>query len=709
VFAAGSRLPTRATGGIRARSALWISANTEAVQADMRHHVDVFLSRVTHRQGVAAACATWIALAAALTVSLSLDARTGGLGRDDLLDPMPIVWVLVAAVASAAVVGAALVSSTPRHPVGWLFLALALSMMGAGVIESYATYGAVARPGSLPGADVLAAVSQSTFVPWLVIIALVLQLTPTGAALTPTWGRIARGTAWAGVVYFIAGLARARPLDWPYQDVRNPMTIEVLAQPAAIASETAILMVGIGLILSGISMVLRFRRSRGDERAQLLWLALVVVPLPAFVVIAFAASMSGRATATVIATGGLVVLVPVAAGLSIARYRLYGVERIVSRTISYVLLSVTLVAVYTVVVLAASRGVGDVASSPEVSATLGAVTAACLALPMRAVLQDLIDRRFNRRRHDAIRMVRAATQSGWADDDVERLLGRAVDDGTLRITYWLEDRRQWVAADGNPREPTEPSVAMTRGSRVIARIAYDADAVDPDVVQMAGAEAIVELDNVRLRAELEYQLAEVARSRARLGDAQQAERQRIERDLHDGAQQRLLALALSLQAASLNGDPARLRTAAGDAVLQARAAVRELRELANGLHPVVLSDGGLAAALDDLARRSSIPATVTADVPRLAPIIEYTAWLIACEAVANAQKHAGAKSVQVAARCEGRWLAMVIRDDGSGGADSGGAGLRGLQDRAEAAGGTLTVASPDGGGTRIEVGLPCAS
>jgi signal transduction histidine kinase len=194
-----------------------------------------------------------------------------------------------------------------------------------------------------------------------------------------------------------------------------------------------------------------------------------------------------------------------------------------------------------------------------------------------------------------------------------------------------------------------------------------------------------------------------------LATAQLDERRRVERDLHDGAQQRLLALAAQLQAALLNGQPSRLREALALGVEQSQTAVRELRELANGLHPSVLVDGGLAAALDDLSSRHRLQVRVAEPDRRYPPRIEATAWFIACEAVTNAVKHASAEVVSVSITANGSSMTVTVEDDGLGGADPAGGGLRGLSDRAEAVGGHFFVLAREPQGTLVKAVLPCGS
>jgi signal transduction histidine kinase len=209
--------------------------------------------------------------------------------------------------------------------------------------------------------------------------------------------------------------------------------------------------------------------------------------------------------------------------------------------------------------------------------------------------------------------------------------------------------------------------------------------------------------------ELRAQLQEVRASRARIVAAADAERRRIERDLHDGAQQRLLGLRLALQLARDRiGDAAAVEALLAEADAEVGGALEELRALARGIHPAVLTDEGLAPALGALARRAPVPVDVAVNGERFPPAVEATAYFVACESLANAVKHAGASRVAInVTRTNGR-VAISVADDGVGGADLGGAGLRGLRDRVEALDGRLNVTSPAGGGTRVTAAIPCA-
>lgn len=659
--------------------------------------------------------ARWIATsvvaieASVLLVGLVSDRLLVRAGHADVVSFGGETWVLLLGVASAAVVGFAIVRTEPRHPVGWLFLALSAMILVSGPLEAWIEWGQLARPGSLPATGAVAAVNDATWIPWFVLVALILLLTPTGTYLSPRWRALGRVVVGAGAVAFLLGLLKTDPFESPFQDIENPWAVPVIQPASAWVEYGLVLLVAAGLVASGVSLLLRWRRARGDEKRQLLWLALVVVPLPVFVVAAFVASNAGSSVGTVASTGGFVVLIPIAAGLSITRYHLYDVERILARTTTYVLLSLLLIGTYGLIVWFGARGAQRWSTSPAVAATVGALVVAAIAAPARRAIQELIDRRFNRRRYDAVRLVGAELADERAGRDLAALFRRAFDDPSVAVAYPGARPDTWVTDAGLAPPKMVDWVGVARHGQIVARIGYDPTRTDAEVVSAGARIAAAELDNAGLRAELARRLGDVESSRRRLAEAQRTERRRIERDLHDGAQQQLLALAMELRSAHLSGNDERMRQALSDGATAAQSAVRELRDLANGLHPAALSDGGLPAALDDLARHSPVDLHLEVEVPRLDPALEFTAWLVICESLVNAQKHAHATRVTVEVHQHDCQLRIRIRDDGHGAANPDGPGLRGMRDRVEAAGGTLVIDSPAGAGTSIQAVLPCAS
>jgi signal transduction histidine kinase len=223
--------------------------------------------------------------------------------------------------------------------------------------------------------------------------------------------------------------------------------------------------------------------------------------------------------------------------------------------------------------------------------------------------------------------------------------------------------------------------------------------------------AALSAEIARLRVEVRIQLQEVEASRARIVEAGYEERRRLERDLHDGAQQRLVSLGLELRRMqrTLPAEATVLAPALDRVVNEIGSAIRDLRQIAAGVRPTRLDDG-LAAALHDLARTAPLPVEVDARIDRVAASVEAAAFFVACEAVTNAVKHAAASKVAVRATRENGSLVLTIADDGVGGATARrGSGLAGLQDRVSALRGELRITSPDGGGTRVDVVIPCAS
>ena len=298
------------------------------------------------------------------------------------------------------------------------------------------------------------------------------------------------------------------------------------------------------------------------------------------------------------------------------------------------------------------------------------------------------------------------------------VLARALGDPSLEIAYAVPESRRFVDADGRGVElpsPTDQRRAMTRleaGGRTVAVLIHDpALSEQAELVRSVGAATRLALENERLAAEVRTQLEAVRASRARIVAAGDAERRRVERDLHDGAQQRLVTLALSIQVARAQADgsnPA-LASSLDQASEDLAAALTDLRALARGIHPAILADEGLAAAVEALADRSPANVTLRAPAERFTPTVEATAYFVVAEALTNVVKYARASAVTVSIEREGERLHVEVADDGVGGADpTNGSGLAGLDDRVAAAGGRLTVTSVAGAGTVVRAEIPCA-
>jgi signal transduction histidine kinase len=302
--------------------------------------------------------------------------------------------------------------------------------------------------------------------------------------------------------------------------------------------------------------------------------------------------------------------------------------------------------------------------------------------------------------------------------DLEAALARTMGDPGLVVARRVAAGGAYVDANGDP--VVLPTVAgerrivpVQRDGQQIAALLYDASLDDdPALVEAVSAAAAIALENEQLQAESEERLVELRASRERIVAAGDAERRRLERNLHDGAQQRLVALGLQLRLLQgrIREDPANAESLATTASDELASSLDELRELARGIHPAIL-DHGLGAALDSLAWRSPVPTDLSYDVAGMLPApVELAAYFVASEALTNVAKYAQARSASLRVTRDGHRLVVEIEDDGVGVADAkDGSGLRGLADRVEALDGRLRLASRPGAGTIVTAEIPCAS
>jgi signal transduction histidine kinase len=308
--------------------------------------------------------------------------------------------------------------------------------------------------------------------------------------------------------------------------------------------------------------------------------------------------------------------------------------------------------------------------------------------------------------------------NGMRGEALQAALGRTLGDPTLVLAYCLAGSPGHADAAGRPVlvppvTPDRASVPIERDGREVASIVYDSSLDDdPEMVEAVRSAATMALDSERLLAESEARLAEVQASRQRIVAAGDAERRRLERNLHDGAQQRLVALSLHLRMiqSDIRRDPAQAEELTAAASSELAQSLQELRELARGIHPASL-DHGLEAALETLATRSTVATAVTCDAPENVPrAVELAVYFVACEALANVGKYAEATTASLRLSRTATGVSIEIADDGVGGADAAhGSGLHGLADRVAALDGQLLVTSPPGAGTVITAELPCAS
>ncbi|HEY0362894.1 MAG TPA: sensor histidine kinase, partial [Solirubrobacteraceae bacterium] len=350
----------------------------------------------------------------------------------------------------------------------------------------------------------------------------------------------------------------------------------------------------------------------------------------------------------------------------------------------------------------------------DVAALLALVAFAILPF---AFLAGLVRSRYSRA--GAVGELIERLNNPEADRSLGLALADALGDRSLKLVYWRPSAGHYVTYDGRPVELPEAGSgrAVTEVEREgirVGAIIHDASLADePGLVRAVAASAALALENERLEAELRARLDELQTSRSRLVEVSMFERRRLERDLHDGAQQRLVALSLQLGLAKRRLEEGQ-DVAAGAMLDAARdelaRALEELRELARGIHPAVLTDRGLEPALEALAERAPLPVSLDQmPAERLPAPVEAAAYFVVAEALTNVVKYAGASAAAVRIRRNGSYAVVEVRDDGVGGADpTSGTGLRGLADRLAALDGRLEVHSPPGEGTTVRAEVPCA-
>jgi hypothetical protein len=350
------------------------------------------------------AWALWVLTMLCLVVIAWLDHLLRQDGRPDLtqLGGGAVVAPVLAAV-SASTVGAVLASRRPRHPVGWLLVALGLSLNGSGVAAAYTNYGLLARPGALPAARSVALYLPAMIVTALACLGFVLLLTPTGSLPSPRWRWWAGAAAAAPVLGVLVITLSSQPLDQPYQAPESPLDLRGLGGALLVVYQLAFGVTNLAVVVAAGSLVVRFRGARCTERQQLRWVALAAALVSGAAVVVVAGVVMGAAALVGWVAGICVAILPLAIGAAVLRYRLYDLDRIISRTLAYGLLTVLLGGAYAGVVLFGGL-LGGGSSLAVAGATLAV---AAVFQPARRRVQRLVDRRFNRRRYDAAQTIAA--------------------------------------------------------------------------------------------------------------------------------------------------------------------------------------------------------------------------------------------------------------------------------------------------------------
>jgi signal transduction histidine kinase len=612
----------------------------------------------------------------------------------------------------AIVLGVIIARRMPANPVGPLLVSVGL--VPCVLIGFYAYERAtLAEPGRVQLPAAFVSLMQSGSWMWLYVPAALLVLYFPDGKLLPgrRWRFVMIALPLEALLFTLLGAVST--YEPPFQHVHHafgqiPKRYEVyglLFLPPLFAL----------LVASALSMRIRYRSATPIVRAQLKWFVLSAATVPGTLFLGWAGVLLPFVGGFDFASIGLVCIffgLAAATAIAMLRHELYDVDRAISTTLTYSLLTLGVLTFWTLASFAVAIAIGG--RSTVAAAALAAACAVSLA-PVRRRIQGIVDRRFypvRQRVLAAIDELRLRTHEGLArPEQLEETLREALDDPALAVGYLSPESGEIVDATGMPLAVDRSFAAPVLLGGQQVGVLLPARRASPDLLRVAADASALLVEMVRLRLELGHALRDVESSRARLLRAGYEERRRVVNDLHDGAQQRLVSMGMSLRLAQrhLHDGTIDLDGLLDQSVAELATAVAELRQLAHGLRPSSLDDG-LDAAL--LALTSMVPLPVDLDVRAgdLPDVVSTTAYYVASEGIANAIKHSQADrlSLEVVRIDEG--LRVRVADNGRGGAVlAAGAGLPGLTDRVAALGGSLVVHSPQGRGTVLEAVLPCGS
>jgi len=618
------------------------------------------------------------------------------------------------------VVGFVLASRRPGNRIGWLFLAAGLTLVLRAFCHHYGLHALLVAAGSLPGGRAAMWISNWIWPIPLVVLAFAFLLFPDGRLRSPGW----RPAAW-----FVGGaltLAMAAALVTATRLWTHPFTTSSSRMGGLVVEFTPLFCVLAALAVGVTALVVRFARSEGEERLQLKWFAAAAVLVVVMLVVTFPAP-----TAVSNALNNLAFLcLFVAIAVAVLKYRLYDIDLVISKAVLYGSLAVFITAVYAALVV----GVGTLAGNTR-SPLLAALAAAVVAVafqPARQWAGRLASRVVYGRRASPYQVLSDFAQRigvAYAAEDVLPQMAHIVAAGTGagNVVVWLrvgEEFRPGASCGGSPLPPCLPadgqSLPALPGSDLNVPIVHQDELLGAIAIAMpkgeplrpAGAQLVADVASqaglVLANAGL---IEDLRASRQRLVTAQDEARRRLERNLHDGAQQDLVALRIKLQFADASvEDPVQTRQILSELKAEATDALENLRDLARGIYPPLLADLGLAAALGAQASKSPLPVTVQADgVGRFGQDTEAAVYFCCLEALQNTAKYAHATQARICLQAANGTLSFTVSDDGTG-YDARhtpmGSGLRNMADRLAALGGRLQVHSAPGHGTTITGHLP---
>jgi len=662
------------------------------------------------------------------------DGETFEVGTDDTLAVIALVVGLL-----WMVTGSLIVSRQPRNTAGWIFLAIGVALPVGSLAGTLVVTGVKTHPGSVPLVGLWAVINEYIFLP-VVLLPMLFLLFPDGRPPTPRW-RWAERALFAGFAIAVVGFALSPgPLNNLVDSgilYANPIGI-----PGFAGVSSAMTAVGVVICLvAGFSTIFavrgRFKRSTGEERQQLRWLVFVATAAGAmFVALIVSQLLTGDSAD---ASGGLPIFlillalmaavvafgVPGAYLVAIFRYGLWDLDVVVRKTVMFTLVAAAVTALYVIVVVAIPAAVVGFGSGIDTPAVLIGLAIGMLIAPIRTRARRLADRLVYGKRatpYEVLTEFSGRMGEAYDADDVLPRMAQilAAGTGADSATVWLKTTNGMRPTAVFPTTATSPedlpadAIHVLHQGELLGALSVRMPASDPidgarrKLVEDLAAQAGLVLRNVRL-------IEELRASRQRLVIAQDEERRKLERNIHDGAQQQLVAMAVKLRLADtlMDRDAAKAHEMMAQLQAEAQGALDDLRDLARGIYPPLLADKGLPTALQAQARKAAVPTTVIADgVGRYTQDVEAAVYFSCLEALNNVAKYAEASTASVALTQTDGHLTFVVTDDGRGfdpQATGYGTGLQGIADRLDAIGGTLSVNSGTGEGTAITGIVPAAA
>jgi signal transduction histidine kinase len=635
-------------------------------------------------------------------------------------------WTFASVLSSATnllvpVIGVVLASRRRQNPIGWLFLTAGLALGLSGLGGMYAFHAIKVRDGALPGGRLAAWFSNWSWPIPFAMLEFLFLLFPTGQLPSPRWRVFAKLLGTSFLLMVIAAIAFATAI-WsdPFRQSSNGSPFVIL-----------FVLLLLGFLGSGTAVVTRYRRSAGDERLQLKWFAAAAVLLITVIV----ASAFWEQTPPVVSVlqSLAFVFLWTSIGIAVLKYRLYDIDVVISKAAVFAMLGVFITAVYAALVV----GVGTLVGNRQ-SPILTAVAVALIAVafqPLRQRAARVANRLVYGERATPYEVLSDFADRMAGTYSVEDLLPRtarmiAEGTGAVRADVWLRVGKGLQAAGSWPVRPELAQVPLhgeevtIRGATSVVPVRHRGDLLGAISMVKAPGDTITPteaklLDDVAAQAGLALRNARLVEdlraSRHRLVTAQDEERRRLERNIHDGAQQLLVALAMRLNLAELavRSDPAKVQPMLEELKGNAQDALENLRDLARGIYPPLLADQGLVAALTAQARKSALPIRIEADgIGRFPKDAEAAVYFCTLEALQNVAKYAQSSAATVRLRDGDGQLAFTVSDDGVGfdpDTTSLGTGLQGMTDRLAALGGELRITSTPGDGTAVDGWVPVES